>query len=215
MADEEIIEAGGGPGGPDDEHPVDYFEKKERKKSRRGDEASMGLNITSLMDAITLVLVFLLVTITSDPLNVKQDDYMKLAISTAEYNPEDAIPITITKQNILMDNQAIVKVDCTASGQICQPEDYKEPGAYYSIDKSYKEDGSESSFLIEPLHKKLEEVVKQQKEEAKELEREFKPVATIICDKDIPFRLLAEIVHTTGMAGLSDLRFAIVKTTLR
>ena len=47
------------------------------------------------------------------------------------------------------------------------------------------------------------------------LEREYKPVATIVSDKDIPFRLIAEVVHTAGMAGLSELRFAIVKTNSR
>lgn len=209
MADEEIIESAGQPS----EHPLD-FEKKEKKGRRGGDEGG-GLNITSLMDAITILLVFLMVTMTSDPLNIKQDDFLSLAKSTADYNPEDAVPITLSKQNILVDNVAVVKVDCTISGQVCQPEDYTQPGGYYSIDKSYKEDGSESSFLIDPVHKKLEEIVKQQKEEAKELGREFKPIGTIICDKDIPFRLIAELVHTAGMAGLSDLRFAIVKSELR
>ena len=97
------------------------------------------------------------------------------------------------------------------SGQICQGDDYKDPGNTYSIGKSFKEDGSEASFMIEPLHKRLEEIVKQQKEEAKELGREFKPVATIICDHEIPYRIISEVVYTIGMAGLSDLRFAVFK----
>ena len=38
-------------------------------------------------------------------------------------------------------------------------------------------------------------------------------VATIICDRDIPYRLLAEVVYTTAMAELHDVRFAVVYAT--
>ena len=200
----------------DDQGPIEgeEFAKKERKQGNR-DADDTPLNINSLMDIMTILLVFLLVSITSDPLSVKQDDFLLLAKSTANYNPEDSVPITLTKQSIIVDHKSIVKVDCNRNGQICQPEDYKESGNSYTIGKSFKEDGNESSFLIEPLFKKLDEVVKQQKEEAKELEREYKAVATLVCDREIPFRLIAEVVHTAGMAGLGDLRFAIVKTASR
>jgi hypothetical protein len=132
-----------------------------------------------------------------------------------DYNPQDSVPVTLTKNKIIVDNKAVVKVDCSVGGQVCQREDYKRNDAFYSVDKSFKEDGDEKSFMIEPLHKSLEQIVKQQKEEAKELGREFKPVATIICDGHIPFRLIAETVYTSGMAGLSELNFAIIKTSNR
>ena len=200
---------------PGEVTPLDEdFEKKARKVGNR-DADDQALNINSLMDIMTILLVFLLVSITSDPLSVKQDDFLALAKSSANYNPEDSVPITVTKKAIIVDNKSIVKVDCNHKGQICQDEDYKEAGNSYTIGKSFKEDGSEASFLIEPLQKKLDEIVKQQKEDAKMLEREYKAVATIISDRDIPYRLFAEVVHTAGMAGLADLRFAIVKTNAR
>jgi biopolymer transport protein ExbD len=215
MADEEETELEAAPGtdGPV-EHPID-FKKRTRKSSSSSEGIEGSLNINSLMDIMTILLVFLLVNITSDPLSIVQDDYLKLANSTADYNPEDSVPITVTKRNIIVDHKQIVKVDCASGGQVCQEGDFTKPGNFYSVDKSFKEDGSESSFLIEPLEKKLSAIVKQQKEEAKELNREFKPVATIVCDSDIPFRLIAEVVHTAGMAGLSDLRFAVIKAGAR
>jgi biopolymer transport protein ExbD len=202
MADEEIQQ-----GAPDSD---EAFEKKGRK-STRSNELAGGLNINSMMDIMTIMLVFLLVSITSDPLSITQDDYLKIANSTVDHKPEDSVPITVSKQAIIVDHKFIVKVDCAKSGQICQVGDYQDPGNTYSIGKSFKEDGSEASFMIEPLHKRLEEIVKQQKEEAKEFGREFKPVATIICDHEIPYRIISEVVYTIGMAGLSDLRFAVFK----
>lgn len=200
-----------------DEHALEEegFQKKV-KKSRRDDGGDTGLNINSMMDIMTILLVFLIVSITSDPLNIKQDDFLKLAKSTANSKPIDSITMTITKNNIIVDNKRIVKVDCTTKeGQVCTGSDYQEPGNHYSVDKSFKQDGSESSFLIEDLYKKLDEMVKIKKEEDKELGRKFKGTLTIVCDSDIPFRMIAEVVHSAGMAGLSDLRFAIIKKSER
>ena len=109
------------PGAPT---PLDEdFEKKARKKGNR-EADDQALNINSLMDIMTILLVFLLVSITSDPLSVKQDDFLALAKSSANYNPEDSVPITVTKKSIIVDNKSIVKVDCNHKGQICQDEDY-------------------------------------------------------------------------------------------
>jgi biopolymer transport protein ExbD len=196
---------------------TEEYEKKARKKKPH-DEFQGGLNINSLMDIMTILLVFLLVSITSDPLNIKQDDFLLLAKSTADYDPKDSITVTITKEQILVDDERAVKVDCTTpGGQICQPEDYKQPGNRYWIDKAFKEDGDEASFMVRDLFKKLEEHVKQLKEDAKQLgdKYKFEGILTIICDRDVPFRMIAEVVHTAGMAGLSDLRFAIIKTDAR
>lgn len=205
------------------------YVKKARKGARRGGDPG-GLNINSMMDIMTILLVFLLVTITSDPLNVKQDDFLSLARSTANFSPENSIPVTITKRAIIVDNKKVVPIECqTASGQQCQhskseggANDYKcdkkscpaETNTYL-IDKAYKEDGSENSFLVEPLFKQLKEMVKTAKEDAKLLNRKWKGVVTIVCDSYIPYRIIAEVVHSAGMAELSDLRFAIIKAGSR
>ena len=46
-------------------------------------------------------------------------------------------------------------------------------------------------------------------------EGEFKAITTIICDKDIPYRIIAEVVHTAGNAGIDQLRFAIMRNSIR
>lgn len=227
--------------------------KAKRQAARRGRNVSekSALTITSLLDALTILLVFLLVSITSDPLNVKQDDNLLLARSTVDYSPgDDSIPIMVTKQHVIVDHSAVVQVECTLDGRMCTnepiegsaaatsipagdiqalnycnqtpvpddctPEDIERLGRMrFRIDKSYKQDGNEEQFLIVPLHKKLQQLVKNQKEENQALGREFRGVTTIIADSYVPFRMLAEVVHTAGMAELSDIRFAVVKTSDR
>lgn len=207
---------------------------KERKRVKHREKSGGSLNINSLMDIMTILLVFLLVTLTSDPLNITQTADLVLAKSTADYNAEDSIPVTVTKRHILADKKAVVKVSCKIGGQMCSEDDYEMLGhcerdieacspeeharadqMYFYVDKSFKEDGSDEKFLISPLHKELERLVREQKEENLKLQREYKGVATIICDRNIPFRMIAEVVHTSGMAELHDLRFAIIKSSER
>ena len=43
----------------------------------------------------------------------------------------------------------------------------------------------------------------------------FKGAATIVADTDVPFRLISEVIYTSGMSGLNDMRFALIKTAVR
>ena len=189
--------------------------KKARKKSRVAG-SDVVLNINSIMDIMTILLVFLMVSITSDPLAITQSDKLKLAKSTADYPPENSIPITVAADQILVDRKPVLKIECTtATGQQCQDQDYSEAGNTYRIDKFHKKNQNDSSPQIEPLLKKLKEVVKMKKEEDKAMDETFKGIATVVVHAEIPFRILTEIVYTAGLAELSSLRFAILKTSAR
>jgi biopolymer transport protein ExbD len=215
------------------EENQDVYVKKQRKK-KEGPEESAGVQMTSLMDIMTILLVFLLVSITSDPLNIQQNDDLVLAKSTADDKPKDSIPVTVNKRSILADKALVAQVSCKLGAQPCSPEDFARkakcaaPKAtcapdeqrrldsmYFYVDKRHKEDGSDKSYLIEPLQKELEKLVKQQKEENAVLQKEFEGITTVICDESIPFRLLTELVYSAGKAGLYDIRFAILKTAAR
>ncbi len=247
MSDEQDIQ-GRQEGGPAGEAvvltPEELFAIQARRRNklarimRKRGESEWPFSITSLMDALTILLIFLLVTLTSDPLNVKQDAHLLLARSTSPLSPEDAIPVTIKKGFISVDQKEVVRVDCRVSGgRACTEEQIQRrtycdmnptdlercpPNVvqvletmYFYVDKTYKENGDENSFVIVPLLAALEEKVKQQQEENRELRREFKGVVNIICDRDISFRLVTEVVHTAGLAGLSHMRFGVVRSSTR
>jgi biopolymer transport protein ExbD len=209
---------------------------KQVRKMRRGEEKAWAFSITSLMDALTILLIFLLVTLTSDPLNIKQDSHLLLAKSTAPVDAtEHAIPVTVKKGFIAVDQKEVVRIDCRlADGRTCTndiierrtfcdmyPEQCDEnekkllETMKFEVAKTYKENGDENSFLIVPLYNALEEKVKEQQQENKELGREFKGIVDIIADRDMPFRLITEVVHSAGQAGLSTMRFAVIKSSTR
>ncbi|MBM4397807.1 MAG: biopolymer transporter ExbD [Deltaproteobacteria bacterium] len=203
-------------------------------KAERRKVEPFQFGFTSLLDALVVLLMFLLVTISADPLNVKMDERLLLARSTSDFEPKDAIPILIKKGFIAVDDKEVVRVDCKMQGGVCSDADVQNrtkcdqnpkqctadernrlKTMSFFVDKSYKEDADENSFLIVPLQKALEELVKSEQEENRELKREFKGLVNIIADRAIPFRLIAEVVHTAGTAQLSNMRFAIIKVSNR
>lgn len=211
---------------------------KAAKEARRKVEP-FQFGFTSLLDALVVLMCFLLVSIGSDPLNIKMDERLLLPTSTAADQPSNAIPILVKKDFIAVDGKEIVRIDCkVGSGKFCSSEQRPcKPEEIslrtrchvnandeecktnqeilrtmnFCVDKAYKEDADERSFLIMDLYKVLDMKVKEQMEENKQLKREYKGIVNIICDRDIPFRTVAEIVHTAAVAGLANMHFAIIK----
>jgi biopolymer transport protein ExbD len=165
---------------------------RRKKKDRRGDDGGLSLNINSLMDIMTIMLVFLLKNYGDDPLKVQGPD-LKVPSSFAELRPEDAMTITISQKAILVDDKKAVDVTNGA------------------VDKSQKK-GGETSFEIVPLFEQLQSAVKKKKQEKALLKQEYKPMATVIVDQAAPYRLLQEVMYTAGQAELSQFKLAVIKT---
>jgi hypothetical protein len=193
-----------------------YLAAKARKKKRAPDPA-LPLSINSMMDIMTILLVFLLVSITSDPLAIKEGALLKLSRSTANFPAVYTIPLTINKKEILVDTKRALPVACKYQGRPCTEADFERSGLSLSIDPVNKEHGKRESLLIVPLKEMLTKAVKDLKDQNLDLPEEVRRkymanqgVATIICDRTIPYRMIAEVVYTTAMCELHDIRFAVV-----
>src|SRR3954462_4884700 len=69
------------------------------------------LNITPMMDMMTIILVFLLKTFTASSAIVPQDANMSLAPSMTRMNMKQAVPVTITKRVILVEGEAVAAIN--------------------------------------------------------------------------------------------------------
>lgn len=213
----------------------DLAKRRADKKAKqvKRETSEMTLNITSLLDALTIMLFFLMTSIVNDPLNIKQDDAMVMALSNAEEKPaSDSIAIVVTKENILVDSEIAADVECIIDGARCSRKDMKafnecekKPNGdicnkkvEFRVSKQDKENANASSLVIVPLKKKLDKLVKQQIEQLEMRQnKKFEGVATLVVDKEIPFRLLTEVIYTAGRVGdprkggLAKFRFAIMR----
>lgn len=195
MAEEEVDTTGGVEGDPNDlsgfePAPQEYSAKS--KKKRRDDEVG-PLTITSLMDILTILLVFLLKSYSTNPVNVTQGEDMQLPDSSSLIEPEEAVPIAITQKQVLVDDQPVADLIDGA------------------VDPSTKRDG-ETGYFITPLFDALSENAEKQKRIAKHnASQEFKGLALVIADRDTKYRLLNEVLYTAGQAQFSQFKFAVIK----
>ncbi len=183
---------------------------------RRVHEEPPGLSITSLMDMMTIMLVYLLVSISSDPFSIKENEIMRLSRSSANFPALYTVPLQVNKKEITVDGKRALPVRCTFNGRPCSDDDYGRAEASFSIDPVNKENGKAESLLVTPLKEALVKKVQVMREQNAGLPEEIRKrymasqgAATIVADRDMPYRLIAEVVYTVGAAELGDIRFAV------
>jgi biopolymer transport protein ExbD len=187
------------------------FKKLLRTKRRKEREAAgeiRELNITAMMDMMTIILVFLLKSYSATSVNMASSGDVAPPISTTRLAPRDTVAVTVTR--------------CTPhpgeSGKACRPgqgtvlvgdkivlayEDDKIPAQY--------RDG-EAGMLVQPLLEALKKEVDRQKYIA-----QYNPASpftgelSVVGDRNMPYRMLSEILYTAGRAELDSYRFVVIK----
>lgn len=181
--------------GPDDVDARWQAKRKLKKAARRKRKPEdMPLIITSLMDAFTIILCFLLKTYGSDPVNITQSNELRLPGSVAKAPLKAATTIAITRNAILVDDARAVDL---------------RDGA---IDPSNKRDGA-TGYFINPLFDALTEAAQNQKLIASRNQQvQFEGLALVLGHKTTTFRTLTEVLYTAGQAEYNQFKFAVVQT---
>lgn len=179
---------------PDNYEEEVLMAKKRANKGRRGNDGPQRVNINSLMDILTIMLVFLLKSYATDPINITPGPDLDIPRSTSMLQPAATVTVTVAKSSIVVDNEPVTVV-----------KDGK-------VEASQKRGGEDAYFII-PLNKTLVEAVeKKRRLEAINPTVKFDGVCTIVMDKEIPYRLLTEVMYTAGQAEFSNFKFATVSS---
>jgi len=169
--------------------PDDYVPPRRRKK--RAEDEDMSPNINSLMDIMTIILVFLLKSYSADPVQLKQAADLKPPFSTALLKPDQSATVTITLNNILVDDANVLTI---SQGQV-------------------GEDQISGGYQIDRLFERLQEAVEHQKQVASfNSNAQFSGIITIISDRQVPFKLLSQVMYTAGQAEFNKFKFLVVKS---
>src|SRR3954447_11366873 len=95
----------------DDRQRMRY--RKAMARKRRHERAAEGeikeLNITAMMDMMTIILVFLIKSYASSAVTMTASEDLKPPISTTRLTPKDTIAVTITPKHVLVGDKS--KVD--------------------------------------------------------------------------------------------------------
>jgi len=180
------------------------FRKRKKKSSA---EVTMP-SLVSLIDLLTVLLVYLIKTFSVSPITV-QDPSIQLPISTSQEAVEDSVVVMITGAErrdadakgkpIMVPEIPTIAVDDDVLIQL---------GENYSIPTQYLE----RQFVIRPLKQRLLEVRKQQGVTAELGSGEgFSGKIVFVVDRNVPYRTLSRALVSSAEAGYDGFKFAIVK----
>lgn len=169
------------------------FKAELRKAKRRNfKETEIDfLNITAMLDLMTIILVFLLKSMGASAAAVAQSDDLSLPKSVLTSEPSDeGVVITISKSQILVGDDNTPTVILPSREQVAQT----------GADAKDKRNGPNDLF-IKPLAAALSHARDQDKaiRAAKGLDPATSE-AIIVADAGTPYRLVVEVLYTLGQA---------------
>lgn len=157
------------------------------KKSRSSD----GLNITSMMDMFTIILLFLLKSYSADGSILTNADDLILPNSVSKGRPgEVSVQLAVTPEMILVDNEPIVST--------------KE--VFKKSRQEFNEDTETAIDSVLQMHMKAEvELVKNGDLPA------VKGMIIVQMDKNISFDVLYKVMNLCGRNGFVNMNFAVMQ----
>ena len=155
-------------------------------------EVIKDLNITPMMDMMTIILVFLLKSFSSTTATITFDSNLQVPKSFTELKPKLAVTVTVTKKVILVEGDAIAPIN---AGR---------------VDPAVKRDG-ENGYFISPLVEILEKHARREKKVADMTGQKFEAQLMLVADQTTPYRMLTEIIYSCGQAGYANYRLLVLK----
>ncbi len=155
-------------------------------------ETIKDLNITPMMDMMTIILVFLLKSFSSTTNLITQDQNLSLTPSQTRLAPKQAVGLTITKRVVLIEGEPVAPIN---NGK---------------IDPALKRDG-ENGYYVTPIVDMLTRVSNRERKVAEMTGNKFEAELMVVADRHTPYRLLTEILYSCGQAGYSNYRLLVLK----
>jgi len=185
-----VIESHGSDGAITQTH-LRKLAKKQQRKARVPHGHEDELNIVALLDAFTIILVFLIKSYAADPAQITTSADLTLPVSVSQLNVVDAVPIVITRKAVLVNNNAVVRM--TDKG----------------IDPAEK---TSNPLFIPRIHEALKAEADHQKLIARYNNKaKFEGLLLVVADKAIAFHTLTEILYTAGQAEFGNFKFAVLR----
>ncbi|MBN1349669.1 biopolymer transporter ExbD [candidate division KSB1 bacterium] len=163
-----------------------------RAKKHNTDPGKAKLNLTSMMDMFTIILVFLLKTYSTEGQLINPSDHLELPKSTVQTPPEVALDLVVTRKEILV-NDSPVLLEASEDPAKLVADEYK--------------------LIITPLLNKLTTFAKEAKKMEELYGTKFSHKVTIQGDYRLPYKLLVKVMATCGRAEYGNMRLVVYKKT--
>ncbi len=141
---------------------------------------SFALNITSMTDMFTILLVFLLQTYSTSEVNLDAVNGVRLPQSASEKNPINGVKLSVSATELKFDKKLLASLNANSFDQA-------------SIDPN-------DSNFIKPLFDELQNFNKENEKLAKTGN------VLLQADEALPYSVIRKVMYTASMAGFPNLK---------
>lgn len=182
-------------------------------RGRRLKKRAFGLQITSLMDVLMIIVVFLLKSYGLSSMSIAQEDKLELPVSKSVDTFGEGIVLVVTQERVIIDNEPVMEFKPST----VVAADGKPVPTFELPDGAMDGGGGVGSRGILPIY----DVLKRKKEEFDTLaSRAPDPVEAakqwtgdllVQADKNANYELIRHVMYTAGMAGYKQFRLTVEK----
>jgi len=158
------------------------FQPSKSKKNLTKEEGTLNMN--SMMDMMTIILLFLLKSFSTEGALVTPSEQLRLPQSVQGEKPKKELSVSVAKELILVNDVIVATTD----------------------------DIQDDMLLIEPLRRKLAEYAQQKVELQNSIGKEFTHIVNIQGDEKIPFEVLFKVMFTCSKSDFYKMRLLTIKT---
>lgn len=162
---------------------------RKKRKEREAAGEIKELNITAMMDMMTILLVFLLKSFASSSAAITASEDVRPPVSTTRATPKDTVTVTITPKNILVGEREVVRLQ---NGQL--PADKVQGRLVLPLDAQLKKEVEKLKYIAE-----------------RNPSAPFSRELSVIADKKIPYDMLLTVLYTAGQNELENYRFVVLQ----
>ncbi|NOK09279.1 ExbD/TolR family protein [Corallococcus exercitus] len=162
---------------------------RKKRKEREAASEVKELNITAMMDMMTIILVFLLKSFASSSAAITASEDVRPPVSSTRATPKDTVAITITPKNILVGDREVVRLK---DGRI--PEAQLQGRLVMGLDAQLKKEVQKLKFIAD-----------------RNPAAPFTHELSVIADKMVPYDLLLTVLYTAGENELQNYRFIVLQ----
>ena len=157
----------------------------------RQDHSAYELQLTAMVDMMTIILIFLLNTYSTSSVQLTPADRLNLPASFTANPPIESIKMVVAKHGIYVDDKKIIEMN----EGVINPKDI---------------DGKDPQF-IRALFEELDKAAQKTKEiAAKNEELKFEGKIIVQVDRAVNYKVLKKALYTAAIAGYNDAKFAAV-----
>ena len=194
-----VAVASGAPAAPQKPASMAKFKRELRKAIRKNhkDPDIDFLNITAMLDMMTIILVFLLKSMSASSASIPQsgDLTMPKSVLTTEASQE-GVAVLISRTNIIVDDNSVAPVPADAT---------------HGLEGKYKRSGPNDLYIV-PLANALQGWRERDRQVRIATNRDSSSSeAIIVADAGTPYRLITEVLFTLGQSEFGKFHLMVLQ----